>query len=355
MRTQEKRIAIVVDRHESALGTSAHNRARADSRVLVLAAMDYRSPRALLCRLAEQSLDLIIYSWRFAAWEMMILKKSSQRLNSLPGSPLVAVLIPDYLGTFDPTRRKELELLEAIDYFLVTNCSLAEIYSNTFPTKFRGILHDLPDDNLIQNLNPSDLEIQDRKGIIWIGNSKWGQNFGLIDHKGYREIVQPIASVLATVPFTCIDSAHGITPHPVVLAQLKQSRYLIHASKNEGTGLPILEAMGMGTIPITTNVGIAAEVIPEELKFLIVERNPKDFLRCYAKLEEMSLASLSQRVRSAYAQFLEKARREPMLFQTEKASRTITASPHSRVAVRVKWLLRHLKYGSDTSLDHELG
>lgn len=349
----KKSLVIVVDRHDSALGTSAHNRARVDSRVLVLAAMDYPSPTSFLSRLAAQPLDLVMFTWRFVAWELMILKKQSKRLNSLPGLPLIAVLIPDHLGTSCPTITKEEELLEAIDYFLVTNLKLAESYSTSYPSKFRGVLHDLPSDDLIQSLTADDLDYRDRKGIIWIGNSKWGRNLGVVDHKGYHKVVMPMKSALSHVAFTHFDSARKITPHKMVLRQLSESRYLIQTSKDEGTGLPLLEAMGMGTIPITTNVGVAEEVIPEDLNFLIVERDPKDFISCYLKLEQMDLTLLSRKLRSAYKQFVERATRESIEFQAERASRTIRASTASKLVVKTKWLLRYLKHGSGKERRHE--
>ena len=342
-----KRIAIVVDRHDSALGTAAHNRAKVDPGILVLAAMDYQSPRRFLQRLEMQSLDLVIFSWRFVAWEIMILEKESQRLNSLPGLPKIAILIPDHLGTLLPTKKREKELLEAIDYFLVTSLKLAIIYSNAYPSKFRGVLHDLPSVDLIQGVGQFEADFENREGVTWIGNSKWGHNLGLVDYKGYHEIVLPMASALRNVPFRIIDSARKIKSHQEVLAQLSQSKYLIQASKDEGTGLPLLEAMGLGTIPITTSVGVAEEVLPADLKFLIVNRNPEEFLACYSKLETMDSVSLSSKLQVAYKHYLEKAKHEPLYFPAERSSRTIDAGFSSRLVVRFKWFLRYLRHGSE--------
>jgi glycosyltransferase involved in cell wall biosynthesis len=62
-----------------------------------------------------------------------------------------------------------------------------------------------------------------------------------------------------------------------VLREIAESEILIQASAHEGTGLPLLEAMGVGTIPITSDVGIAREVLIDGLQHLIVKRNANDF------------------------------------------------------------------------------
>jgi glycosyltransferase involved in cell wall biosynthesis len=136
------------------------------------------------------------------------------------------------------------------------------------------VLHDLPDTEKIR-------EIRNRShksnGIIWVGNSKWGQRYGYKDLKGFQEIVEPLMRDFlvgdASLKFKVFDSSKQRVDNKIILSEIANSRVLIQASESEGTGLPILEALGLGIIPVTTNVGVAAELLTGELAEFIVPRN----------------------------------------------------------------------------------
>jgi glycosyltransferase involved in cell wall biosynthesis len=145
-----------------------------------------------------------------------------------------------------------------------------------------------------------------RSGIIWVGNSRWGSNYGYVDHKGYTEVVQPLLKRrLPLDPFRIRDSFIRRIPNDQVLREIAESEILIQASAHEGTGLPLLEALGVGTIPITSDVGIAREVLTGYLEHLIVERNVNSFEH---KIKEISTQSieLSDLCISAFDSFTEK-------------------------------------------------
>jgi hypothetical protein len=335
---------VIVDRLDSGLGIAAKSRASTSQGIDVFAAMKFSSPRRLLHEIAESSYDLILFAWRRIAWEVFLLKDEARIMNSLSGSPAVAILVADHLGTQPEFLEKETELVNAIDYVLVTNQSLGEIYSELFPSKYKGILHDFPSDELISIAHSHGIGNEDRQGLVWIGNSNWGKNLGISDHKGYKSVVLPIMATLGESKVKIYDSNRKLTPFTSVLEALSKCRYLIQASVSEGTGLPLLEAIGTGAIPITTDVGVAREVIPKDLQFLIVDRNPEAFLDCMALLEKSDRQRVSETLQKAYHQYLAKIRVEPVFFSTKQGSRKIDGSWRERLLIKIKWLFRHLKY-----------
>jgi glycosyltransferase involved in cell wall biosynthesis len=140
------------------------------------------------------------------------------------------------------------------------------------------VLHDLPDVQKIRDLR--NLRRQSG-GVIWVGNSKWGERYGYKDFKGYEEIVAPLKRELEaehpSLNFRVFDSAIRRVDNKCILSEIANSRVLVQASESEGTGLPILEALGLGIIPVTTNVGVATELLTRELSEFIVPRGLTPF------------------------------------------------------------------------------
>jgi glycosyltransferase involved in cell wall biosynthesis len=52
-------------------------------------------------------------------------------------------------------------------------------------------------------------------------------------------------------------------PQYQVLKCIRDSDILLQTSRNEGTGLPIIEALGLGTEVISNRVGVASEILYE--------------------------------------------------------------------------------------------
>ena len=89
----------------------------------------------------------------------------------------------------------------------------------------------------------------------------WRQ--GLIDHKGFEGISNPIFNRLESeIGFKCalIHNAHTKLSNSQVLSLISHSNMLIQASSIQEAGLPCREALGLGTCVLTTNVSIVSEL-----------------------------------------------------------------------------------------------
>ena len=73
--------------------------------------------------------------------------------------------------------------------------------------------------------------------------------------------------------------------HELVLQKICQADVLIHTSNSEGTGLPILEALGLETDVMTTDVGIAGEIFSKNHESKFINRNADNI---FAKLQKYS-------------------------------------------------------------------
>ena len=205
---------------------------------------------------------------------------SPEDLKLLRNKAALAVLIPDHLGEYVKFQKSELKLLKYVDYYMVTSEFLFEKYTKLPGTpKPTGILHDIPSVNLIRQVR-AEVGRRINHQAVWIGNSKWGINQGLIDHKGFSSIIQPLKSLFEShggcTKFEIIDSASGRKTNIEVLRTIHNSSLLLQPSESYGSGLPILEALGLGVTPITTDVGIAREVL-ENYNNLIVPRDSACF------------------------------------------------------------------------------
>ena len=270
--------AMVVDSPHSALATVAKERSRTMNCDVVFAS-DFNSPNALIKFLIHKEYKQVLFNWRG------ILKEGSRTLffrreySKLITHASVHVLIPDYLGLNPRFVSEEELLLNSVHGYWVTCKDLETRYHEQFPyNPPNGVLHDLPDVEGIRELR----EIShNARGIIWVGNSKWGERYGFKDLKGFQDIVIPLKQEIDSnqpnLKFRVFDSALGRVDNKHILRKIAESQVLVQASASEGTGLPILEALGLGVIPVTTSVGVAPELLVNDLEQFIVERNPKAF------------------------------------------------------------------------------
>jgi glycosyltransferase involved in cell wall biosynthesis len=251
------------------------------------------------------------------------------------------MLVPDLLGTNPEFLTSEARLVNITHGYWVTSNELLRIYMLLFPQKIpTGVLHDIPDVTLILRIR--DMKLR-RSGIIWVGNSRWGSNYGYMDHKGYEEVVKPLLGRnIPLTPFRIRDSSKGRTPNEQVLREIAESEILIQASLHEGTGLPLLEALGVGTVPITSDVGIANEVLTGELKHLIIERSADSFEQ---KIRELGASAhhLSNLCFSAFDFYIEKASRETIKWD-RRETRFDKYRSNFLVAAKIRliWIYRFL-------------
>jgi len=109
--------------------------------------------------------------------------------------------------------------------------------------------------------------------IAWSGNP---DDAG----KGLRDVLLPAVGGFA------FESTDGRRTHAEVAALYARSDVIAVASQAEGEPLPLLEAMASGCFPVTTDVGIARELIAPGVNGLIVDRTPEAFRRAFAWCDE---------------------------------------------------------------------
>ena len=333
------RIAYVVDAKFSALGIAAQSRAKINAEISIIEALKYRTPRSLTRALLEGDFDLVIFSWRFLLYELFSFNHLRNQLVELRSQSSIAIVIPDHMGEQPKLRFREDDLIQHVDYFLVTSKLLFSDYSGRHPEKCRGILHDLPNIDGIRQQRSQLLK--KRNDIIWVGNSVWGERIGFKDYKRYSRIVLPL--VARNHKIKIIDSAKKRVTNQEVLREIHQSISLIQCSSKEGTGLPLLEAAGLGVIPISTNVGVAEEVLKGGLKPLLAEASVDDFGRAISWANE-NLDWLPELLIQNFEQYCKSALSEEIYFRSESSQYFNEHISDSFNLNYLKWFLRFCKH-----------
>ena len=337
-------IVFVVDIRNSALYTAAVSRARLVNGIVVIAS-DFRSPFLLLQYLIRIGPKTILFSWRRALADVVCTPKGRNLYLKLHSVSSIGLLVPDHVGLNPENRRIEQHTINLSDFYLVTSKILFDEYSKvpTFPKPF-GILHDLPDISAINEIRESyEKELHPDIVVILVGNSKWEKRSGFTDHKGFHEIVQPLSEQLKVchkeIELKVIDSSEKRLSNFEVLKEIYHADVLIQTSKSEGTGLPLLEAIGLGTSVITTNVGVASEVLGGDSEN-IVNYNVEDF---YKKIV-LSARSREVILRRQFMDFINSATSEKIPFDQKKS---IVVSQKAQfltaIVVNLKWLYRNLR------------
>lgn len=271
---------IIVDRKNSALWLVAKNREKTGL-YKVFAAFDYIQPSLMIAEILKVNPKIIIFAWRGCIGFIAKDLKSVRLLSKLRNQSRIAALIPDHLSTEQVCRKEHVDPLEFVDYFLVTSNKLHDIYQrSSYSEKLGGVLHDIPDIQYIEILYHGKKDIKSEHNIIWVGNSRWGVNQGFKDHKGLSSLLLPAFKLasesIKSLQLTVIDSSKKRFPNHEVLEKIYSSNLLVQTSDSEGTGLPIVEASGLGVPVLTTNVGVAEELLMDELRFLICLSNPEE-------------------------------------------------------------------------------
>lgn len=328
----------VVDNRFSALALVATQR----SKILpteICYASDFKDPNSLLDYLLASDRTRILFAWRGALRETLEIASGTRRYQQLLESKTVHMLVPDLLGANPKFLTSEARLVSLTHGYWVTSNELRQIYTLLFPLRMpTGVLHDMPNVSLIRQTREMKLK---RSGVIWVGNSHWGSNHGYVDHKGFAEVVLPLSKRnLPFTPFRIRDSWVGRTSNEETLREIARSEILIQASAHEGTGLPLLEALGLGTIPITSDVGIAREVLTGELEHLIVERNAHSFEQKIGELGA-SYDEISNLCISSFESYIEKVNNESIEWERlETKLDEIKENFFVAAKVRLIWLYR---------------
>jgi glycosyltransferase involved in cell wall biosynthesis len=199
--------------------------------------------------------------------------------------------IPDHLFL-----RNNKELLRHVDtfnfvdnYYTVSQV-LYDIYSNIsyYPKPYKVIY----DNIIIKNAKP-DLAPHNRELVItWVGNSQWGEwKLGIgYDFKGFKSVVLPTFKMLEqnNIAFkkNITDSNQIKRTKEEVYSILQKTDILLISSESEGTPLPLIEAMSYGCAIVSTDIGIASEILPDIQKPFIVSRDPHAFVSAIKKINK---------------------------------------------------------------------
>lgn len=336
----DKYIAVV-DTPTSALSIVASQRRNLNGSEVCISS-DFSSPIELFRYLLNNQNQNILFAWRGALKEALEIKGCLELYQEIIATKTVHLLIPDLIGTTKTEISAERKVIESTHGYWVTSKELLGMYSTIFPERLPdGIFHDLPDVEEIRKVRA----IPTRKtGLIWVGNSAWGAKQGFSDHKGYGELVKPLVSIFGSnFRFRVIDSHVRRWDNRSVLLEISNSQILIHASRSEGTGLPVLEALGVGTVPITTNVGVAEEVLLGKLRKLIVSRDLESFL---SAVEEVinSNDDLTSECVTSFEKYISQVQTEQITWGRRNPLIQWTRSPlHRELYIKLKWFWRYLR------------
>jgi hypothetical protein len=279
------KIAFVVDTENSALFTSANQWCKFVGGE-IYSASRFTSFRKLLIKLIKNQPDLVIFSWRQALDVAFLSEKNLGLLNFLKSKTQLLALVADHSADQPDRLLKDFRLSKAGIGLVTVTERLSRFYSEVglFPV---GVLPDRPDCDLIReiwgerNHHPS-------KGVIWVGNSQWGKRQGYKDHKGLHSKFEPFLNLAKaqgiSLESKIIDSAVSKVSQREVIRSLAKSELLIVTSAAEGTCLPILEALGVGTNVISTNVGVANMF--KSVRVLPINASPGVILQSYIQWEQ---------------------------------------------------------------------
>ena len=333
---------IVVDSKGSPLWSTAMSHSLKNN-VEVVAAIDYATTRKLVQTIVFGKPDFVIFSWRGAIDAVFQSHYSREKLLEL--DPWIFLLIPDYLGV-NRFSSKEQQRIDMCDGILVTSTQLMQEYQNLYEVKEIQLLHDLPDLDLIKVVREKNLtRIKNR--VIWVGNSKWGERAGYQDHKGLKRFVLPTEEILDSrhkgVSFKLIDSAHEKLPYVHVLEEIAASECLIVTSESEGTSLPILEAVAVGTPVVCFDVGIASELFTKGLKSQIVQKN-LDLLASKIEYTLANFEKLSSACQSSFEEYIFKVGNdlERLRFSPDKDGTWRIKKSSYKPIDSLKWIYRWL-------------
>lgn len=333
---------VIVDDHHSAIGLAAHSRF-IDSNMEILAANEFMSPNKLLKSVEKRNPEVVFFAWRGALHDALIsgslTRRQFRKLNHMP----IGMLIPDLMGLELESGEIESKLLDFVDYYLVTSKELYSRYIDRYPRKPpAGLYRDMPDLGRLHKIKNESSNPPFRR-VIWVGNSKWGLHQGAKDHKGLNEIVIPLKNLLGSdVDFMLIDSSVERQPHEQVLSEIRDSQILIQTSKAEGTGLPLLEAAGLGRAVLTTEVGIASDFLTGSLRKLIVNRDVEAFSHGieYALNNYDEISRLLQERFESYIEEISKDSL-PVLANAQPKDFNLFSNPFNML-VKLKWFRRWL-------------
>jgi len=339
-----EKIIYIVDKKGSALNTAALSRiALTGGRVF--AANEYTSPKNLLKNIYKENEGIILFAWRKALDDAIFLKSTRTYFKKLDSKFVITFLIPDHLGLDDEKHNNELEMIKASDYYLVTNQLLLDRYHQKFvESPPKGIFHDLPNIDAIDRIKKNVPKVRGLKQkIIWVGNSEWGSRLGVVDHKGFESTILPLKELIIQhdncVDLQIVDSRKKLIKNEEVLKLIRTSDLLLQVSKSEGTGLPLLEALGLETAVLSPDIGIAKEVLFGNYQFMI---SFLDAESVHKRIHELLRNDYTSILSKSYKTYISLITKEGLIRRKKSKVLPNYKSLNYRVKIRLYWLYRYL-------------
>ena len=336
------KIFYIVDKKNSAIHTAAS--ARVDlSGGEIFIANEYISPWHLLKSINKKEGGIILFCWRKVLVDILASKKTVDLYKSLENKYNFVFLIPDHVGLSTTFENFELMMIKASDYYVVTSQLLFDEYSSKYPAQPpKLIFHDLPDLKLIEEtrrINPRKNNTKIK--IIWVGNSKWGHRQGFNDHKGYKSVLKPLMFEIAKLGYCCdikvIDSAKEYISQNKVLQFIRDSDILLQTSKNEGTGLTLLEAIGLGTNVVSSKVGIAPELLNEN--HLLQSLNAKDI---HSKIHSLGCKNHEDFLHQKFYEHMTKSKEETLVLYKKRKMLPSKFIYKQGILLKLYWAYRYI-------------
>lgn len=271
---------FVVDKMDWAFGKIAQNikAGLKGYNVSIICTSDYPSTVDFLKNLQQRITEKVIihFFWRDYLLEALNYTQQHSEYRSIFIDNIITTHIPDHLFTNEDivNYEKRINLMNFVDGYFVTSQKLEKLYTEQtdFPAP-HSVIYDYPAINILDNsLEEHNSDVT----IVWVGNSKWGEYLGHKDYKGLNSVLLPALKKLKNDGYAFnyieFDSAKNKFEHSQILQTLAKADILVVSSENEGTPLPLIEAMANGCAIVTTDVGIAKDILPELQHKYIVAR-----------------------------------------------------------------------------------
>lgn len=335
---------IVADNYDSAIGIAARSRAKY-SNCTVIYAFDFTTPDSLLNELLASNVENILFSWRNALHDL-IKVISKEKMQKLTSKSTIGFVIPDFLGMKNEFTEIEKILIDFADYYLVTNLELFKIYSQKFECyPPAGVLHDLPNITLIHEIRELPA-YKNQHRAVWVGNSQWGKRQNYRDHKGFKEVILPLQSICKAhdncFEIRIINSSERKMTQVEIFNEMQKSNFVLQASQSEGTGLPTIEGLGLGLIPISTRVGVIHEIFPEKNSRHIVSRSAleiHDALHYFASqnidISNIMMQKFEKYISNSIVEIIPKIKKR-------NYRKYRNCSTLAKFRIRIKWIYRRL-------------
>lgn len=232
--------------------------------------------------------DVIVFLWRFDVLNFLrsLSQKGSARMLS-PQRPAITTVVYDHLHQDFDDPSFPGDPYQYSDLVCASSRKLADIYNAN--DRLPDIQAVVPDGTNLDRFTPN-LDPKPRTAdlsIGWVGNSAWGQKFG-VDLKGRHGVFDKALDMLSQrgLKFErrLADRAETRVPFDEMPEFYRTLDVLVCTSAIEGTPNPVLEAIASGAAVVSTDVGIVPEFFGPLQSQFIIARAAEPFADALAKL-----------------------------------------------------------------------